>query len=90
VDIIEVIKEYNAQVIPKKKVDEILPWVHIVISNSKRQIPNTFHSVKPDSLQKYLDEFCYKFNRRYLGEALFNRLLVTCVGYKNEYRHVYG
>jgi DNA-directed RNA polymerase subunit RPC12/RpoP len=28
--------------------------------------------------QKYRDEFCYKFNRRHLGEVLFNRLLVSC------------
>ena len=39
---------------------------------------------------KYLDEFCYKFNRRYAGEALFNRLLVACVSYKNEFRYIYG
>ena len=39
---------------------------------------------------KYLDEFCYKFNRRYFGEALFNRLLVACVSYKNGFRYVYG
>jgi hypothetical protein len=76
-------------VIPKEKIGEILPWVHIAISNAKRQIINTFHDVKPEFLQKYLDEFCYKFNRRYFGEALFNRLLVACVSYKNEFRYIY-
>ena len=90
VDLKNFVPSHNAQVIPKEKVGEILPWVHIAISNSKRQIINTFHDVKPEFLQKYLDEFCYKFNRRYLGEALFNRLLVACVGYKNEFRYVYG
>jgi hypothetical protein len=29
-------------------------------------------------------------NRRYAGESLFNRLLVACVRYKNEFRYVYG
>jgi hypothetical protein len=67
-----------------------LPWVHIAISNAKRQIINTFHDVKPEFLQKYLDEFCYKFNRRYFGEALFGRLLIACVSYKNEFRYLYG
>jgi hypothetical protein len=90
VDLKDFVPRHNAQVIPKGKVGEILPWVHIAISNSKRQILNTFHNVKPEFLQKYLDEFCYKFNRRYLGEALFNRLLVACVSYKNEFRYVYG
>ena len=90
VDLKSFVPKHNPQVIPKEKVGEILPWVHIAISNAKRQIVNTFHNVKPDFLQNYLDEFSYKFNRRYFGEALFNRLLVACVNYKNEYRYVYG
>jgi hypothetical protein len=90
VDLKGFIPKHNAQVIPKEKVGEILPWVHIAISNAKRQIINTFHDVKPEFLQKYLNEFCYKFNRRYDGEALFNRLLVACVSYKNEFRYLYG
>ena len=67
VDLKNFVSRHNAQVIPKEKVGEILPWVHIAISNAKRQILNTFHNVKPEFLQKYLDEFCYKFNRRYYG-----------------------
>jgi hypothetical protein len=90
VDLKHFVSRHNAQVIPKEKVGEVLPWVHIAISNAKRQILNTFHDVKPEFLQKYLDEFCYKFNRRYFGEALFNRLLIACVSYKNEFRWVYG
>jgi len=90
VDLKNFVPKHNAQVIPKEKVGQVLPWVHIAISNAKRQIINTFHDVKPEFLQKYLDEFCYKFNRRYLGEALFNRLLVACVSYKNEFRYLYG
>ncbi|HKL34589.1 MAG TPA: IS1595 family transposase [Tangfeifania sp.] len=84
------IPRHNSQVIPKEKVGEVLPWVHIAISNAKRQLINTFHDIKPEFLQNYLDEFCYKFNRRYYGEALFNRLLVACVSYKNEFRYKYG
>jgi len=90
VDLKDFVPKHDAQVIPKEKVGEILPWVHIAISNSKRQILNTFHKVKPEFLQKYLDEFCYKLNRRYFGEALFNRLLVAAVSYKNEFRYAYG
>lgn len=88
VDLKEYIPRHNSQIIPKEKVGEILPWVHIAISNAKRQLINTFHDIKPEFLQNYLDEFCYKFNRRYFGEVLFNRLLVACVSYKNEFRYV--
>jgi hypothetical protein len=90
VDLKGFIPGHNAQVIPKEKAGEILPWVHIAISNAKRQIINTFHDIKPEFLQKYLDGFCCKFNRRYYGEALFNRLPVACVSYKNEFRYLYG
>jgi hypothetical protein len=90
VDLKGFVPVHNAQVIPREKVGEVLPWVHIAISNAKRQLINTYHDIKPEFLQKYLDEFCYKFNRRYAGEALFNRLLVACVSYKNEYRCIYG
>ena len=89
VDLKGFVSKHNAQVIPKEKVGEVLTWVHIAISNAKRQILNTFHDVKPEFLQKYLDEFCYKFNRRYFGEALLNHLLVACVSYKNEFRCIY-
>ncbi|MBU0559018.1 MAG: IS1595 family transposase, partial [Bacteroidetes bacterium] len=41
----------------------------------------------PEFLQSYLNEFCYKFNRRYFGEALFDRLLLACVTSKNEFRY---
>jgi hypothetical protein len=88
VDLKKFVPRHNSQVIPKEKVGEVLPWVHIAISNAKRQLINTYHNVRPEFLQKYLDEFCYKFNRRYAGEALFNRLIVACVSYKNEFRYV--
>ncbi|MFV0419891.1 MAG: IS1595 family transposase, partial [Dysgonomonas sp.] len=90
VDLKGFVPKHNSQVIAKDKVGEVLPWVHIAISNAKRQLINTFHDIKPEFLPNYLDEFCYKFNRRYFGEALFGRLLVACVSYKNEFRYKYG
>ena len=90
VELKDYIPRHNAQVIPKEKVGEVLPWVHIAISNAKRQLLNSYHNIKPEFLQAYLDEFCYKFNRRYMGEALFGRLLITAVSYKNEFRYKYG
>ena len=90
VDLKDYIPRHNSQVMPKDKVGEVLPWVHIAISNAKRQLINTFHDIKPGFLQNYLDEFCYKFNRRYFGEALFGRLLVACVSYQNSFRYKYG
>jgi hypothetical protein len=30
-------------------------------------------------LQTYLDEFCYRFNRRFFAKELFGRLLNACL-----------
>ena len=53
------VKEHRHKVIPKKEVSTLLPWVHIAISNAKRLMLNTFHAMKPEYLQNYLNEFCY-------------------------------
>ncbi|NDV46198.1 IS1595 family transposase [Paludibacter sp. 221] len=82
----DIVKEHRPQVIPKEKIGTILPWVHIAISNAKRMLLDIFHDIKPQYLQNYLNEFCYKFNRRYFGENLFDRLMIAAVAYKNNFR----
>ena len=81
------VKEHRPQVIPKKDVGKALPWVHIVISNAKRMFLDVFHDIKPEYLQNYLNEFCYKFNRRYFGELCFDRLMIAAVAHKNQFRY---
>jgi transposase-like protein len=81
------VKEHRPQVIPKTEVGKALPWVHIAISNAKRQLLNIYHRIDPQHLQNYLNEFCYKFNRRYFGEKLFDRVMLASVNYKNQFRY---
>lgn len=90
VNLKDIVKEHHPQVIPKKEVGKILPWVHIAISNAKRMLQDIYHDIKPEYLQNYLNEFCYKFNRRYFGENLFDRLMITSVSYKNQFRYGNG
>lgn len=59
--------------------NKVLPWVHKAITNSKNLIKAMHHCVSPDYLQNYLDEFCYKHNRRYFGDKLFDRALIAAV-----------
>lgn len=87
VELKDIVDKHGAQVIPKEKIGELLPWVHITISNAKRLLLDIYHDIKPEHLQNYLNEFCYNFNRRYYGEALFDRLLVASVTYKNQFRY---
>jgi ISXO2-like transposase domain len=56
---------------------QTLPWVHIAISNAKRTLLGIYHKIKGKYLQLYLDEFCYKLNRRFFGDNLFDRLVVA-------------
>lgn len=52
-----------------------LKWVHI--ANAKRTLLGIYHKIKGKYLQNYLDEFCYRLNRRYFGERLFDRLTIA-------------
>lgn len=56
-----------------------LPWVHTIVANAKRFILGTYHGLDSKHLQAYLDEFCYRFNRRSWEDQLFNRLLAACI-----------
>jgi transposase-like protein len=62
----------------KETTNDMLKWVHIAISNAKRNLLGIYHSVKATHLQSYLDEFCYKLNRRGL-KSIFERLIVASV-----------
>jgi hypothetical protein len=58
---------------------KIFPWVHTMIANAKRTMLGVHHMVYKKYTQNFLDEFCYKVNRRYFGGQLFDRWLVACV-----------
>ncbi|MYH14309.1 MAG: transposase, partial [Gammaproteobacteria bacterium] len=59
---------------PPEKAGEWLPLVHLVISNFKRFLIGTFHGVSQKRLQEYLDEFVFRFNRRFWEDQLPARL----------------
>lgn len=90
VDLSEKVKRHESMVILNKDIEKELPWVHIAISNAKNWILSNFHKVNTDYLQSYLDEFCYNFNRRYMANVLFDRLLLACISSKNEFRCTKG
>lgn len=80
------INEHVSQVIEPKEVGKVLPWVHIVISNAKRLLLDIYHDVKTEFLQSYLNEFCYKFNRRNMN--CFERLMFAALCYQTEFKHI--
>lgn len=53
------------------------PYLHTQISNAKAWIAGTFHGLGSQHLQAYLDEFCFRFNRRRMRSGVLERLLVA-------------
>jgi len=78
-----------SQKVSPKDAGKVLPWVHTMISNAKRTLLGVHHMISTKYTQNYLDEFCYKVNRRNFGEQIFDRLLIACVttNYQNIISH---
>lgn len=70
---------HEARPVKKRKAHLLLPHVHTYISNLRSFIMGTHHGLGELHLQQYLDEFCYRFNRRRRANELFDRLLLACL-----------
>ena len=51
---------------------EMLKWLHILIGNAKAFVGGTFHGLGSKHLDRYLHEFCYRFNRRFCNDIFAN------------------
>jgi len=54
-------------------------WVNTVLGNVKNALHGTYHALRAKYLQRYLSEFCYRFNRRFDMAAMVPRLLYVAV-----------
>lgn len=77
VDIGDYVETHIQEKSSKETTKTTLQWVHITISNAKRWLLGIHHMIKGKYLQSYLNEFCYKLNRRYFGNGLFNRAVIA-------------
>ena len=83
----EVVAIHKPETVPAKEAHKKLPWVHTNIGNSKRVLDGFHHSIGKGYLQNYLNEFCYKLNRRNFESDMFDRIMaagVDGVWYKNK------
>ena len=77
IDIADFVELHITEKSDKETTKETLKWVHITISNAKRNLLGNYHKIKGKYLQLYLNEFVYKLNRRYFEEKLFDRLIIA-------------
>jgi len=70
---------HQVEFILGRKAHDVLKWVHILASNAKAFILGTYHGLAGKHMQSYLDEYCFRFNRRRWNRQLFDRLLMACV-----------
>ena len=73
--------------------ETFLPIIHLVFSNLKTWLRGTHHGVSPRHLQAYLNEFTFRFNRRFYPFNAFRSLLgiageITAPTYGQLYSHL--
>lgn len=74
---------------PHEVVTKVLPWVHIVTGECRSSIDAIHKEIDERFLQLYLNEYCWKFNRRWFRDSkkpeydLFRHLMKIAVQYKS-------
>jgi transposase-like protein len=58
-----------------EKTEKVLPMIHLVFSNLKAWLLGTHHGVSAQHLPAYLDEFVFRFNRRFYPMTAFASVL---------------
>ena len=73
--------------------------IHLIFSNLKAWIIGTHHGVSDKHLQAYLNEYVFRFNRRFYPMGMFNSVLGIAVQtegptyeelYEGEWTHLNG
>ena len=62
-----------------EKAEAHLPMIHLVFSNLKTWLLGTHHGVSQQHLQAYLNEYVFRFNRRFYPMTAFNSVLGLAV-----------
>lgn len=66
----------------QSKTEEHLPMIHIVFGNLDTWLLGTHHGVSSKHLQAYLNEFVFRFNRRFWPMSAFSSVLKLASNHK--------
>jgi len=70
---------HDRRLIGDNEAHKVLPWVHVLVSNAKRFLQGTYHGVSIKHLARYLHEFTYRTNRRFIESELFDALGIAAM-----------
>ena len=65
--------------VPIAKQDQELRCVNLAVSHAKRFFRGTYHQFCKKHMQRYLGEFCYRWNRRHLERQIASHVLLACI-----------
>jgi predicted RNA-binding Zn-ribbon protein involved in translation (DUF1610 family) len=66
---------HDPHVVGKMAGHAVLPWIHRVFSLLKRWGLGTYHGLRRKHVDTYLDEFVFRYNRRFYRHASFETVL---------------
>jgi transposase-like protein len=66
---------HDPRVVGKMAAQVVLPWVHRVFSLVKRWGLGTYHGLRRKHVDTYLNEFVFRYNRRFYRHASFETIL---------------
>jgi hypothetical protein len=73
-DLVAVYGQFKASKIYANPQNKIFRWLNTMIGNVKKAIHGKYHSVSSKHLPRYLAEFCFRFNNRFIIGAMVANL----------------
>ena len=66
---------HDPRVVGKMAAHIVLPWIHRAFSLMRRWSLGTYHGLRRKHVDTYLNEFVFRYNRRYYRHVSFETLL---------------
>jgi hypothetical protein len=66
---------HDPRVVGKMAAHLVLPWIHRAFSLMRRWSLGTYHGLRRKHVDTYLNEFVFRYNRRYCRHVSFETLL---------------
>ena len=73
---------HDPRVVGKMAAHIVLPWIHRVFSLLKRWQLGTYHGLRRKHIDSYLNEFVFRYNRRFYRHASFETILGLAMHHK--------